>query len=123
MKKILSLLIAVVISCGFSASAVAKKKYKKPVASKPYRADPAHPAKKKHVQFKSYNENNPATPSDNTITVVEGGREVDVPVKKTWNEKHLHIFQQNPDVNITSEYNPETGSYTVTNIEPFNSLR
>ncbi len=104
MRTILIMTIAVTLA--FAATASAVQKTKKPTI------------KKEHVTFKKFNENNPATAADNTITIIKDKKEVEMPVSETWNEEHLKMFQ-NKDVNVIYGINPETGSYTVTNIEPF----
>ncbi len=104
MKKIL--LSILVMTVAFSALAAQPKKAKKP------------PVKKEAATFKRFNENDPKTTADNTITVMQEGKELEKPIHETWNEEHLKMFKDT-DVNLTSTYNPETGDYIVTNVVPF----
>jgi len=122
MKKTLAFLVILTMALGISSDAMAKKKRSKKSsygqglgASK---ANKKYHTKTEKVKFKKFNENDPTTASDNTITVEKGGQLVDVPIKQNWGEKHLRIFK-NQNVNLTTTYNPETGNYTVSNVEPF----
>ncbi len=102
--RIVSIFLALIFC--FSAFAASPKKAKKP------------PVKKEVATFKKFNENNPKTAADNTITVIQEGKELEKPIHETWNEEHLKMFQDK-DVNMTSTYNPETGDYIVTGVVPF----
>lgn len=106
--KTISIFLAVVFC--FSAFAAPPKKAKKPAAPSP--------VKNERVTFKQFNENDPTTKADNTITVIQNDRELQKPIHETWNEEHLKMFQEK-DVNVTSTYNLETGSYIVTGVVPF----
>lgn len=98
---------ALVFGMVFSASAATKKKHSK-----------QQPSKKQTVTFKYFNENDPNKTADNTITVTKDGKDTEVPIKENWAQKHLRMFE-GKDVNMTTTYDPESGDYVVTHIEPF----
>jgi hypothetical protein len=102
--RILCIFLALVF-CSLVFAAPPKKAQKQPV-------------KKETATFKKFNENDPKTTADNTITVIQGGREIERPIHGSWGQAHLKMFQDK-DVNLTSTYNPETGDYIVTNVVPF----
>lgn len=122
MKKAMAFLVILTMALGISSGAMAKKKKSKKSSYSQGLGAPKtnknYPTKKEKVKFKKFNENDPTRTSDNTITVEKGGQPVDVPIKQNWGEKHLRIFK-NQDVNLTTTYDPETGDYTVSNVEPF----
>lgn len=136
MKRILIAFLTLTLAFGLASSAFAAKKKKRSPglpkqtiehrSKKPPKGNDGlgaqknsgQPTKKEVVKFKKFNENDPARVDDNTISVVRNGEEVEMPVKETWNERHLRFFE-GQQVSIMSSYNPETGSYTVTGIQPF----
>ena len=105
MKKIM-LLVAAAVFC-FSAHAHAVNAVKKPLV------------KKEKATIKRFNENDPKTSADNTITVNKDGKEVELKVNEKWNNNNLSPFVKK-DVNLTSHYDPMNGDFIVTDVEPFN---
>ena len=108
MKKTITILLA--LAMGFLVMAGTSKYIKKQPA-KP-------PIKKEKVTFKKFKENDPKSKTDNTIVVMRENEEVELPVHSDLSESRLNPFRDQP-VNITATYTPETGDYTVTNVEPF----
>jgi len=107
MKKIIILFIIMAFGAMFTAGTAKKA---------PKNTPP--PTKKERATIKKFNEKNPATTTDNTVTIVKEGKETEVPVNKDWDENRLNPFREQT-VNLIYSYEPETGDYTVTNIEPF----
>jgi len=77
------------------------------------------PVKKEKATLKRFNENDPKTTADNTITVNKDGKEVELKVNDKWNNNNLNPFFRK-DVNLTSHYDPSNGDFIVTHVEPFN---
>jgi len=107
MKKILILAMILVAGAAFAVTPATKAHKKNP-----------HPVKKERATLKQFNENDPSTSADNTVTIIKEGQEMHVPIHKSWNESRVSPFRRR-DVDLTFSYVPETGDYSVTNIEPF----
>ena len=104
MKKILAIILVALVGLAFTAGTYKKEK--------------KQAIKKERAMLKRFNENDPKTASDNTVTVIMSGREIEMPVAQKLSKPVVSPFERR-NVNLIRTYQPETGEYTVTDIEPF----
>lgn len=82
------------------------------ISMKPREGD----VKKETVTIKTFNEYDPAKDTDNTVTVIQDQKVVELPLTSNWKENHLKKFKSK-EVTITSTYNPKIDVYIVKDIQ------